>query len=499
MGERSVELDGVTLDHHAVAAVAHKQRPVVLGVAARAVAANSARFADAIASSRPLYGRSTGVGANKSVVLLGDPAVQALLLLRSHATSAGTSRSGLRVRAMLTVRLNQLAAGGSGVAPRVLDGLLAMINDDALPEIKDLGSIGTADLSALATTALALMGESPTTNKLSQLTTFGRADGLAFISSNAAVLGDAALALSSLASSVSAALVVAALSFHAVDGNAEAYSIGAQLATPFPGAVAVCQRLRSLVGANEYGHRVDLRGQPIFPVRIQDPFGLRALPQVHGPVLDALEAAAAVLDRLINAPAENPLVLADSSRPDGGLVAHHAGFHLAYLQMALDTLALAIAQSSASVMARLAALNEPELTGLTPFLGDGTPGASGVMVVEYVAASALGAIRAAAIPAGLQTVTLSRGVEDDASFASLAATQCLEIAHRYQLLLACELLMAVRANRMRLDHPGAGRIGVAMELCAELPTDLTDRDLTGDLAIAFELIPALAADSGLLN
>ena len=105
-------------------------------------------------------------------------------------------------------------------------------------------------------------------------------------------------------------------------------------------------------------------------------------------------------------------------------------------------------QSGQLSLNRLTYASEPNHTGLEPFLGDGTPGASGVMVVEYVAAAALGDLRAAAAPASTQSITLSRGIEDTASFASLAARQLLTAAERYELLVACELVAAVRALRM---------------------------------------------------
>jgi histidine ammonia-lyase len=496
-GGRGLELDGMSLTTGQIDGAARGRTPVGLSEVGLARAAASQQFADTVARRRAVYGRSTGVGANRTVRVTGDQAAHVLALLRSHATSAGEARSAERVRAMLVIRLNQLATGGSGVDPGVLDGLLAMINADALPDVRELGSIGTGDLSALATTALALMGEEPTTAALPSSTSFGPTDGLAFISSNAATLGDAALAVSSLAESARAALVIAALTFHAVGGNAEAYSAAVLLATPFPGAAEVCAVLREMVGSDPSGVRVDDTGLVLQPARIQDPFGLRALPQVHGPVLDQLSNATAVVDALANAPTENPVFLATATGaggggPDGGLVAHHAGFHMAYLQIALDSLGLAVAQSAQLVMARMATLIEPGLSSLPPFLGDGTAGASGVMVCEYVAASAAGAIRAGAVPAGLQTATLSRGVEEDASFASLSAVQCLHIAERYRQLLACELVVAVRANRMQRRTP-AGRIAEVLRVCTPLPAGLEDRNLTTDLTMAGDLIPALAA------
>ena len=118
--------------------------------------AESHAFADEVAESRPIYGRSTGVGANKDLVQ-PDPDSQALQLLRSHATSSGQLRSAQRVRAMLVIRLNQLASDGNGISPGVLDALESMLTADALPPVREGGSVGTADLAALATTALVLV------------------------------------------------------------------------------------------------------------------------------------------------------------------------------------------------------------------------------------------------------------------------------------------------------------------------------------------------------
>jgi histidine ammonia-lyase len=185
----------------------------------------------------------------------------------------------------------------------------------------------------------------------------------------------------------------------------------------------------------------------------------------------------------MNTSSENPVL-----SPELG-VAHHGGFHAAYLAQALDAVALAAAQSAQLSLARLTMLDEPALTGLAPFLGDGTPGASGTMIVEYVSASALAALRALAVPASLQTVTLSRGVEEDASFASLAARQVLDSVALFRTVLAGELVAAVRCIRLRGLTPSV--LGPVLDAAAELGGEAADRDLTADLDVAGRLVDAL--------
>lgn len=475
-----IAIDGEHLTCTDIAALAEQRDGCVVTREAWERVGRSRRYAELISATRPVYGRSTGVGANRSIGIedAGTHA-HALALLRSHAASGGRARSAERVRAMLVVRLNQLAAGGSGASEAVLQGLVTMLAADALPRVGELGGIGTGDLTALATTALALMGETPTSRPLPSFTEFGPNDALPFISSNAATIADAALACVRLHELARASVPVAALTFLAVRGNPEAFAEIVDRVTPFPGSRLVTRWMRTLIQG----------GAP--PARIQDPFGLRTLPQTLGPALDALTALDEVVVRLANAPSENPVLW---GHPDGetGELAHHGGFHAAYLATALDTAVLTVAQSAKLVLARLTTLGDPDFTALPAFLGDGRPGASGAMILEYVGASALGRLRAAATPAGLQSVVLSQGVEEDASFASLAAGQALDAVAHFRTLLACELVAAVRALRLAARTPPDPSARRALDLCADLPAGIADRDLGPDIAAAENVLPELA-------
>jgi histidine ammonia-lyase len=470
------DIDGRHLALDDVVAVARRREPARLDGSARSRVQRSQEFAERIAAERPIYGRSTGVGANRDTVL-ADPAAQSLSLLRSHATSSGARRSDERVRAMLLIRLNQLAADGNGIDPALLDALAAMLAADALPPVREGGSIGTADLAALATTALALSGEIPTHPPLEHTATFGAGDALTFMSSNAAVLADAALAVADLDRLARAVPIIAAMGFAAVRGNAEAFSPAVEVATPFPGAQWVCRTMRALVGPS-----------PAPAARIQDPFGLRTLPQVHGALMDQVRHSEVVVLSMVNAGSENPIVSAEYG------VAHHGAFHAAYLVQALDGLVLALAQSAQLSLARVTMLAEPAYTGLHPFLGDGTPAASGMMIVEYSAASALAELRALANPAGLQVVTLSRGVEEDASFATLAASQALAAVERYRAVLAAELVTALRCLRMQEVRPPGLEPAIGyLDKADGGFSDMHDRDLTSDLLQAEEHVDGLPA------
>ena len=154
-------LDGATLTPAGVEAVARGGRRVELAPSARE---RNAAAREAIAAllerGEPLYGATTGVGAlrDRSIHDADRERFQ-WNLLRSHAVSAGRPLEPELVRAGMVVRANQLGAGGAGVAPELLDRLVAALNDGITPLTRELGSLGTGDLPALAEIALALLGE----------------------------------------------------------------------------------------------------------------------------------------------------------------------------------------------------------------------------------------------------------------------------------------------------------------------------------------------------
>ncbi|WP_413758634.1 aromatic amino acid ammonia-lyase [Streptomyces sp. MMBL 11-3] len=469
-----------------------------------------------IAATGRVYGRSTGVGANRNEDVPTDAAAEhGLRLLRSHAGAVGQELPAREVRAMLAVRANQLLAGGAGLRPTVVTALCEALETGAYPVVNEFGSVGTGDIAALAQVGLALAGEHPWRDGTGRPGDTGppagaglpagtgpaagaglpagtcsaagvRApepqpldnnDALALISSNALTLGQAALALHELRGLVGATQVVAALSLIAVDGSHEAYAAPVHAARPHRGSSEVARRMRQLIGAADH---------PTPPLgRIQDPYGFRCLPQIHGPAHDAADALEEVLTVEINAAAENPLICAADMA-----AYHHGGFYQAQLALALDHFRLSLTQVARLSTSRLSTLNEPAYTRLRPFLADHEPASSGVMILEYAAGAALGDLRAFSAPASLGHAVLSRGVEEQASFASLAARQTLRACDAYRLVVGCELVAAVRALRQRGLRPDPELpVGRALEIAESvLDADAADRPLTDDVTAAAALL-----------
>ncbi|MFE2600589.1 aromatic amino acid ammonia-lyase [Streptomyces sp. NPDC059396] len=510
-GTSLVVLDGQSLPVADVVRLADGAARPVPGTEAMKRVEQSWHAARELAGSGRVYGRSTGVGANRTEAVPTEAAADhGLRLLRSHAGAIGEPLPARQVRAMLAVRANQLLAGGAGLRPTVVTALCDALESGAYPVVNEYGSVGTGDIAALAQMGLALVGEHPweqawtapgRAEGLAPAGGGGRApapqpldnnDALALISSNALTLGQSALALHELRGLVAATELVAALSLLAVDGSYEAYAEPVHAARRHPGSYAVAADMRRYLGAPERP------GPPLG--RIQDPYGFRCVPQIHGPARDAADALERTLSVEINSAAENPLICPGTEADPVPAAYHHGGFYLAQLALALDHFRLSLVQTARLSTSRLSALNEPAFTRLRPFLADAEPASSGVMILEYAAGAALGDLRAYSAPASLGHAVLSRGVEEQASFASLAARQTLRAGSAYRLVVGCELVAAVRALRQRglRPEPGlpAGRAFALAETV--LDEEVGDRPLTDDVTAAAALLDRfteLAAES----
>jgi len=454
-GSIDLQLNGGALSLKTLARVARGSVVITLDAEAMSRVSAAHTFAADLSTRRDVYGITTGVGANRLITLDQRSGTgHGLRLLRSHAVGFGPVEEHAVARATMLVRLNQLLNGGSSTSPYVVQALADALNAGALPTVHRYGTIGTGDLAPLAEIALTLAGDRPWLAGGPAPVRFEATDALAFISSNALTVAVAALACVDLEMLAQASCVIAALSFSALQGSVEAYAEEVHRPRPLAGAMTIAATMRRLVSTTA-------SERP--PRRIQDPFGLRALPQVHGPALDALRVLEQIVTWEINSAVENPLV--------------RATLH--------PVLALSVA--------RLTALEEPALTGLTPFLSDGPAGSSGTMVLEYVAHDVLAECRLASAPVSLAGAVLSRGLEEHASFSAQAARATAVVCGLAPVVLACELVCALRALRAAPERLTSAPVRAAFDLAAAvIDGDATDRPLGGDLEQAITVLPALA-------
>ena len=400
-----VILTGADLTIAEIEAVARHGASVSLDVHARERMAEARGVVERlVAAGEVVYGITTGFGDLATTYI--PPADARRLqanLLASHAVGMGPPLPRDVVRAMLLLRANTLALGHSGCRPLLVDGLLAFLAAGIHPVVPSRGSVGASgDLAPLAHLALPLIGRGevelggqivPSTLALREAglepLVLEAKEGLALLNGTQLMSAVAALLLADADRLARTASVAAAVTVEALLGTDVAYAAAYQLARPHPGQVAVAAELRYL-----------LRGSGLMAAhhasthKVQDPYSLRCVPQVHGAVRDALDYLRRVLDVEMNAATDNPLVFpeggvaaADTAATGGGLVISGGNFHGEPIALALDFSKLALAELGAIAERRIALLVDHRLSGLPPFLAEASGLNSGMMIYQYAAAA----------------------------------------------------------------------------------------------------------------
>jgi histidine ammonia-lyase len=488
-----VQLDGATLTPKQVALIARDGAVAELDAEAQARNDRARAAIDALlARGDHLYGVTTGVGALRAYrIPKGQRERYSLGLLRSHACGAGQPLPAQLVRAAMATRANQIGAGGAGVSRELLQTLVGTLNTGLSPFTRELGSLGTGDLTNLADIGLALLGEGQVWrgDELVDASTaladagleparLGPRDGLAFISSNAVTIGRAALLVVDARRLLDAWLSVAALSFEAAAADPVALDSRIHSWRHRPGQAAVAARMRELLEG------VQARTRDTGPLGIQDPYPFRAQPQVDGTVHDALSVLEETVGHEPNFAGENALIIPgeDVALPNGNP-------HAAPLANAIDNLRTALAQSAALIAARVSTLLDSSLTGLPPFLARHPGPESGALVLEYTAHAAVAEVRSLVTPVAAQSVSVSRGVESHSSLAPIAARRARETLNALRVAVATELVVAVRALRLAEQEPiGAGTQTLWRAAVQRLDPDMRDRPLHPDIEQARQLI-----------
>jgi len=464
-----------------------------------------------VAAGEVVYGVTTGFGdlASSFVPTAQGEQLQENLLV-SHAAGVGEAFPREIVRAMLLLRANTLALGHSGCRPELVDRLLAFLDRGIHPVVPAQGSVGASgDLAPLAHLALPLIGRGevelegtvmPSAEALGRVglepLRLRAKEGLALLNGTQMMGAIGALLLADADRLAATASVAAAMSVEALLGTDVAFAAAYQLARPHPGQIAVAAELRHLL--RDSGLQRAHHGTPH---KVQDPYSLRCVPQVHGAIRDALDHLRAVLDIELNSATDNPLVFPDGGVADeatvatgGGRVISGGNFHGEPLALALDFAKLALTELGSISERRTALLVDPRLNGgLPPFLAAASGLDSGMMIVQYTAAALASENKVLAHPASADTIPTSANQEDHVSMGSIAARHARTVLGHVEQILAIELVVAAQALDLRLHslpgtQPGAG-VAEAHALVRSRVAHLDhDREPGPDLAAATALV-----------
>ena len=440
-------------------------------------------------SDAPIYGVNTGFGA------LADTRIDAKdlttlqrNLVMSHACGTGEVLPAELVRAMLLLKIQNLAFGHSAVAPATVHRLIDHYNMDVLPVVYQRGSLGASgDLAPLAHLALPLIGEGEVISGGKRMTSslalqivgwqpleLGPKEGLALLNGTQFMSAHMALTLIRARRLADRADAIAALSLDAFDGRVEPFIDAVHQVRHHPGQIEVARRMRDLLKGSELAGRTKRS--------VQDPYSFRCVPQVHGASRDAIAFAVQVVERELAAVTDNPTVF-----PDRDLIVSAGNFHGQPLALALDFLAIALAELGSISERRTYKLISGQRE-LPAFLVKEGGLNSGFMIPHYTAASLVSLNKQRCTPSSVDTIDSSNGQEDHVSMGANGAVKCMEVLEDVERILAIELFTAAQA----LDFRRPAKTSSVLEIlhsdfrrgCPFLEQDVVMQPLM-DFALAF--------------
>jgi histidine ammonia-lyase len=365
-----------------------------------------------------------------------------------------------------------------------------MLADDILPRIPAQGSVGASgDLAPLAHLALVLTGEGEARlagELLSGAEALRRAglspielaskEGLALVNGTQLMLAVGGLALADAQRLMRAADIAGAMSLEALQGSERPFEERLMRLRPHPGQLVVASNLRRLLASSEImvSHR--------HCGKVQDPYSLRCMPQVHGASRDALAWAVEVIEREMNSVTDNPSVFVDETGE--AEITSGGNFHGQPVALALDLAAMALAELANISERRVEQLVNPVLSsGLTPFLARDSGLNSGFMIAQVASASLVSENKVLCHPASVDSIPSSAGREDHVSMGSICARKLAQIAVNVRACLAIEILTAAAGLDQRLPlAPGAGVAAAHRAVREVVPPLDDDRPLYREIA-----------------
>lgn len=446
-----------------------------------------------LSSNQPHYGINTGFGALCRTQIPFDQLDQLQEnLVISHTVGTGPPMPDPLVRFMMLFKLHAVLAGYSGTSEPVIRTLQSMLNADLLPVIPTRGSLGASgDLAPLAHMTLPLIGRGELrrngqiTDAKTAFTDAGleparlaAKDGLSLLNGTQFMSAYAAAIVIRARRLMRHADLIASISLEGLRGSAQPFDERLHRLRPHPGAIIVARNFRAL-----------LRQSEIMPShaacdRVQDPYSLRCIPQVHGASRDALEHLAEIALREINSVTDNPLVFDGPETVSGG------NFHGQPLALALDYAAMAIAELG-SISERRTFFLLSAHDQLPVFLLKDTGLNSGFMMVQYTQAALASENKILAHPASVDSISTSLGQEDHVSMGAGAATKCWHILENVEHILAGEMLCAAQALDFRAPlKAGIGPRHAHQELRKTIPHAERDRDFGKDVRTCRALLRA---------
>lgn len=484
----SITINGTKLTVEEVIRVARFDEEVVITPEAQAAVKKARDYVDKkLAEGAVIYGLTTGFGKFSDTFISSDETADLQRnLIISHTCAMGKGLPREVVRAAMLLRCNALSRGHSGIRPGTLNTLLEMLNKGVHPVIPEKGSLGASgDLAPLSHMVLTMIGEGDAEYKgeimpgaeamkkagISTVVLAAK-EGLALINGTQIMTAVGVNVLWDAMNLLKVADIATSMTAEALNGIKKAYDHKVHDVRGHQGQKDVAINLLTLLEGSDNAHETN-------PNKVQDPYSLRCIPQIHGASRDAVQYVYEAVTREINAVTDNPLIF-----PDEDEVISGGNFHGQPMALAFDFLKLAISELADVSERRTERLVNPQLSeGLPAFLTKHGGVCSGFMIAQYAAASMVSENKIYAHPACVDSIPSSGNQEDHVSMGTTAARTAALILDNAQKVLGIELFAASQGIWLRGEKGLAKGTQAAYDFIRQLVAPVDQ-----DVVMHYELV-----------
>ncbi len=436
-------------------AIARGELRGILSKTSRDKIKRSATDVKAIADGdKAVYGINTGFGPLCTTQISKEETGKLQKnLLMSHAVGLGNPIRDEIAKLMLILKVHALAKGFSGVQESTIDRIIHHIDDDVIPLVPEQGSVGASgDLAPLAHLFLPLIGLGKVKKNNQFIDTcdhlqaanlepieLGAKEGLGLINGTQFIAAHAALVVEKLHNALYNADIAGAMMIEGLLASVKPFARELHEVRPHKGNVHVAAFIGKLLEGSEIVH------SHANCARVQDPYSLRCIPQVHGASRNAWLHVKELLEVEINSVTDNPVVFSSTHTISGG------NFHGQPMALPMDYACLAAAEVGSISDRRIYLSLEGDTPGVPKLLMKETGTNSGFMIPQYTTAALVSENKSLCFPASADSIPTSLGQEDHVSMGSISARKALQVIENLEKIIGVELFCAAQA--LDFHHP----------------------------------------------
>ncbi len=454
---------------------------------------NSTQAVEKIAQGEAtVYGINTGFGPLCTTkISAADTKTLQENLLKSHAVGVGEPVDVEISKLMLVLKIHALAQGFSGIRLETVARIIWMLENDIIPVVPIQGSVGASgDLAPLSHLFLPLIGLGKVffNEKLERMDTvlaqfdkkplhLGPKEGLALINGTQFMAAHGVKVVERLHNLLTHANITGAMMIEGLMGSVKPFSPELHQLRPYSGNKHVAQTILNLLKDSE------IVASHLHCARVQDPYSLRCMPQVHGASWNSYLHLKETLEIEINSVTDNPVVFDETHTISGG------HFHGQPIALPLDYACLAASEIGNISDRRIYLSIEGDTPGVPKLLLKETGLNSGLMIPQYTTAALASENKGLCFPASADSIPTSLGQEDHVSMGSISARKALRVIENVEKILGIELLYAAQA----MDYHAPLKSGKIMTAIYErvrraIEPVVSDRILYEDMETAIELV-----------